>query len=395
MSDATVYTPGAFSNATWDGSWDSGDADFQGLPLYNPNAPVDYAHQDLELFIICLCDALAFCVIVGRTYMRKKKLNSLRADDWWMISAGLLLALIWWPCQIAANRLGSGLHWKNVTEVDKKNFWIATWGFSGYYIISSIIKISICFCHINLLPPNFTIFRRSIKGLCVVIMLLGLAETALWNFNCQPFASNFIWTVPGETCINLDIPRATWVGMSVLIDIIILLIPFKILQNTKLSDAEKKALMFVFSANLLGTATCLIGIYGIWQNRWSRVLQDSIFSETVWLILNNIEVLMYTLGASFPVLSPYFVARASGRTQSKRLPRLALSSWFPSFRRTQGSNAQSYGSSNSYEKTMSKESIISHPIPLSSMTREEANRPTKMEIKVTTAFDCESQPGNI
>lgn len=186
--------------------------------------------------------------------MRKKKLKVLRADDWWVIAAGLVLLLLWWPSQIAANIFGSGLHWKNIPEQDKKKFWIASWGFSGYYIVTSLIKVSICQCHLGLLPDSFKRFRRSIKGLQIFILALGLFETILWNFDCQPFLSNFVWEIPGDTCVDLVIPRYLWVGLSIIIDFIILAIPWLILKDTQLGSNEKRALMLVFTANLMGTA---------------------------------------------------------------------------------------------------------------------------------------------
>jgi len=340
----------ALYNTTWDGNWDDGDQDDQGLPVYDPAAPVYKSHQITELAIVCIVDALAVIIIIARTYMRKKKLKHLRPDDWWIISAGIVLVCIWSPCQIAANVYGSGLHWKNMTEEGRKKFWIATWGFSGYYIITSLIKVSILHCHLGLLPETFKKFRLCVKGLCVFIMCLGLTETAMWNFDCKPFLSNFVWEIPGDTCLDLDVPRYVWVALSVMIDLIILWIPFRILADTKLAQHEKRALMFVFAANLLGTITCLVGVYGIYMDRWDSII-DSVFTETTFIITNHIEVLMYTLGASFPVLSPYLVAKA-GQAHNGRFQ---LSSFIPTIIKRRLGSGYGFSSEND---SAGKESII-------------------------------------
>jgi len=65
--------------------------------------------------------------------------------------------------------------------------------------------------------------------------------------------------------------------------------------------------MMVFSANLFGTATCIIGFYGIWSDRFDSTI-DLTYSEAPFIITNDLEILFYTLGASFPVLSPYLIS---------------------------------------------------------------------------------------
>lgn len=47
------YVP---TNVSW---WDEGDQDFQGLPIYDATATVDRPHQQVELAVICIADALA------------------------------------------------------------------------------------------------------------------------------------------------------------------------------------------------------------------------------------------------------------------------------------------------------------------------------------------------
>jgi len=51
------YVP---TNVSW---WDEGDQDFQGLPVFDSTAVVDRPHQQIELAVICIADALAGLLI--------------------------------------------------------------------------------------------------------------------------------------------------------------------------------------------------------------------------------------------------------------------------------------------------------------------------------------------
>jgi len=128
-------------------------------------------------------------------------------------------------------------------------------------------------------------------------------------FECQPFLSNFVWSIQSNSCINYDILRWLWVGLSIPIDFAILSIPLEILKKTKLPPIENRVLKMVFAANLLGTITCVLGIYGVYENRANEAA-DEFYQETIFIMLNDIEILMYALGASFPVLSRWLVAKA-------------------------------------------------------------------------------------
>jgi hypothetical protein len=98
-------------------------------------------------------------------------------------------------------------------------------------------------------------------------MALGITESCIWLFQCQPFMSNFNYNVDEDWCIPLDPCRYLWIGLSIPIDFAILAIPFEILRQTKLQRHEKRVLMMVFSANLLGTVAWYVPFELI--NVWS------------------------------------------------------------------------------------------------------------------------------
>ena len=84
-------------------------------------------------------------------------------------------------------------------------------------------------------------------------MLLGITESCIWIFQCRPFLSNFVYEIDSVWCIPLDPVHYLWVAISIPIDLAIISIPFEILRQTNLKRHERRVLLLVFGANLLGT----------------------------------------------------------------------------------------------------------------------------------------------
>ncbi|CZR62151.1 uncharacterized protein PAC_12048 [Phialocephala subalpina] len=276
---------------------------------YNPNAPAPLWHQRMELATICVCNVLSFIIIVSRTSYRWLKFKRFRGDDRWVAFAGLIL-IPFTVSQIGTNVYGSGLYFVNVKTAWRPMHWHYLLGWVGYYIVVSSIKLSVCFCFLQILTTHHKKLRYCVYGLCAVIISLGLTMTISWMTNCKPFLSNFLWSVWPDSCINFDIFRYLWIGVSIPIDLAIMSVPLHILSRLKLRTHERRILKMVFCATLLGTITCTIGIYGAFETRTAEA-NEAFYQETAYVMMSDIEILMYTLGASFPVLSRYMVQKAS------------------------------------------------------------------------------------
>ncbi|KAH7313021.1 hypothetical protein BKA65DRAFT_150392 [Rhexocercosporidium sp. MPI-PUGE-AT-0058] len=274
---------------------------------YDRNYPAPFWHQRMELVTICVCNSLTLILIVSRLIYRWKKFKRLKGDDIWMAVAGVFLTALF-ASQIGANKYGSGLHMQNVKKAWRPWHWRFTIGFSAYYIVVSCIKLSVCFCFLQILTYNLKSLRYCVFGLCTIIASLGVVCTLPWVFGCSPFLSNFLWSVTMESCVNYDIFRWLWISVSVPIDLVIMSVPLRILNRVRLRVHEKRILQMVFCATLLGTIACLVGIYGSFKTRTVET-NDLYYNEVAFIMMNDIEVFAYTLGASFPVLSRYIVAK--------------------------------------------------------------------------------------
>lgn len=274
---------------------------------YNPHAVVVDWRQKLELATICICNSLTCIVIISRIWYRWFKLKRFRGDDMWMTFA-LFVMMVYTASQVGLNMYGSGLHFVNVPKPWRRLHWHYEIGFVGYWIVVSCIKMSVCFFFLGLLGQHLRTLRYCVLALSAVIFSLGMTMTCSFLFSCQPFLSNFLWSVESISCVNYDIFRWLWISVSVPIDIAIMSVPFRILRRTSLREHEKKILKMVFCATLLGTFTCIVGIFGAYQTRTADG-NDAYFKEVPFVMMCDIEILMYSLGASFPVLSKYIVQR--------------------------------------------------------------------------------------
>ncbi|KAH8802904.1 hypothetical protein F5884DRAFT_803653 [Xylogone sp. PMI_703] len=252
---------------------------------------------------------LIVLITIARLWYRLVTLKRLRADDWWMVAAVLFL-IGYTASQIGVNVYGSGYHTINVPDAWLEPHWHYSTGYCGYYIVVSCIKASVCFCFLEILPHHLKALRFWVYGLCALIVSLGITMTFSWLFACQPFLSNFDWDVLASYCINYDIFRWLWIAVSVPIDVVLLYVPYKLLKKMRLQTHEQRILKLIFGANLLGTITCILGIYGVYENRTTNQL-DQFYVETIFIMLNDIEILMYTLGATFPVYSRVIIQKVS------------------------------------------------------------------------------------
>ncbi|KAG0649370.1 hypothetical protein D0Z07_4120 [Hyphodiscus hymeniophilus] len=264
------------------------------IAFYNASAPVPYWHQRMELATICIFNSLSLLIIVARVAYRWSWLHRFRGDDRWIAVAGVRMLNDVLDNVCCTDTLKVLLIGYFASQIGT-NF---EFGWAGYYIIASLIKISVCFTFLEILPHHRTALRYSVFGLATFIGLLGLTLTFAWYFQCTPFLSNFVWSIDATSCVNYDIFRWMWIGLSIPIDLLIVAVPLRILHQTRMPERERRILRLVFGANLLGTIACILGIYGVYFNRISEA-NEGFYHETVFIMMNDIEIFMYRNDPSY------------------------------------------------------------------------------------------------
>ncbi|KAK8200410.1 uncharacterized protein BKA78DRAFT_22902 [Phyllosticta capitalensis] len=279
---------------------------------YDPSRPVTMWRHRLELGVVCTCNALSFMIMAARLYTQHRRFGRFRKAELWTLAATVLLIFPFWTSQIMTNHFGGGKHIWSIPPEDTIPFWKWEAGWCGYYIVLSMVKVSMCYGFLEMLPDPFRGFRIATHVLSAIIIMLGLAESAVWVFQCRPFMSNFDYDVQPVHCANIDAARYSWAGLSIVIDMVLIYIPISILRRTRLKHYERRVLYMVFCASLVGTVMTGAGVFGIWTNR-AQEKRDVAWAEVVFVMFNSIEILMYTIGGSIVVLSRYFIAQAAKR----------------------------------------------------------------------------------
>ncbi|KAF9633169.1 integral membrane protein [Lasiodiplodia theobromae] len=321
---------------------------------YDPDMPVIRWRQRMELATVCVANAISLCVMITRIIVQRKRFKRFRKVEWQTIIATVLLVFPLWTSQVLTNHYGSGLHVQNVPPEYAIPFWNWSLGWMSYYIVVSMVKVSVCYSLLEILPHTFRTFRRLVHLLCVVIMGLGIAEALVWTFQCEPFMSNFDYNVESTWCANIDAARFSWAGIGIGIDCILTWIPIAILQRTRLLRHERIVLRAVFGATLLGTAATAAGCYGIWLNREAQAVNDLTWTESIYIMFNSIEITLYTVGGSLTVFSRYFISRAAA---------------YSSGARTDHSHSNSFSIFSKVSNRMRKMSV--HTVTDSQLNREE------------------------
>jgi hypothetical protein len=122
-------------------------------------------------------------------------------------------------------------------------------------------------------PETYPRVRRLIYIIAISIMSLGISLSCVWVFQCQPFLSNFVWSIEPTWCADIFIARygmylylkfvllsrlrlkqlPVWVAASVIFDFVLAYIPYMLMRQLILDAHKRNVLMVVFSAILLGS----------------------------------------------------------------------------------------------------------------------------------------------
>ncbi|KAF3227062.1 hypothetical protein TWF106_010550 [Orbilia oligospora] len=318
------WTPWNGTAYSWVGTGRTENMLFACTP-YDPDVYAPLWYNRLGLVIVCISNSLAIIAIALRTYFRWRKLKKFGKDDWWLVAAGIILTCIYFPTLLVSNRMGSGLFVENIPFENRQALWLSMSGWAFYFIIASMIKVATCMYYLRIIPDHRARLQHFVYVLSSAIMVLGLVEAGIWVFNCSPVAGNFIYNIEGTSCPPVDKARWSWIIFSTIVDGAVLWIPWRILQQSGLPPAERRVLKLVFGANLLGTLACIANVYGVmtfegsaFTDPYGRTGDDFTHSEAAFILINNGEVLMYVIGACFPVLSPYLVSLARSHVGSRR-----------------------------------------------------------------------------
>ncbi|KAK8043980.1 hypothetical protein PG993_004004 [Apiospora rasikravindrae] len=220
--------------------------------------------EDTNTVVGALMAALAIVFVGARFYMRRSKKADLKWDDW-MILASLLLMIatdILAICAITANPDGPEhatvpTSTEDYTPADVLYTKLDYASTILYFSITSTTKLSILLLYNRIFSVN-VLFRRLVRILMAVVVGFWIGTTVANLTNCVPM--EYVWInslSDPRYCFNYNI---FWFASGIceaFLDVLIILLPIRMVLGLQLSTAKKVAIAFVF---LLGGFVVLSGL---------------------------------------------------------------------------------------------------------------------------------------
>ncbi|KAI1780731.1 hypothetical protein F4818DRAFT_396618 [Hypoxylon cercidicola] len=264
----------------------------------NPN-PTSWL-QNLGIAIEVVCPALAFIVVVLRSYIRIDT-KTFGWDDSLIVAAMVFsIAMAVGSIKVMKN-LYIGIHYYDVPQPFDPTeglIWIYVVG-AVYQPILTLVKQSILVFLLRFSGVK-TGVRYVAWGTIIFNTALMIAIFIAVIFQCTPIERNWHPTVPG-TCIQQFSFGVVAACMTIATDIVAVGIPFYVFLGLQINKNRKIALIGIFMLGILVTIVSVIRLYFLAQNLNDTSL-DKNFS--LGFCVSSIECNLAILTASAPALWP-------------------------------------------------------------------------------------------
>ncbi|KAK4149866.1 integral membrane protein [Chaetomidium leptoderma] len=276
-------------------------------PAFDLNANNAYLVYIPAAIFVVICP-----VLMGlRIWARLRKRGQLGADDWTAIAA-LIFALLTSGFLVASCQYGMGRHWVAIKGRDRfetnKYFYMAQ---VTYKAAINLVKCCILLLYLRL----FNVvrwFRYCCWALLTAVTMYCLASILVTIFQCRPILRAFDKDTPG-TCIDTAKFWFANAGFSIATDVIILLLPMPLLWKLEAPNAQKYALMVVFT---IGVVTVIASCLRVTTLDLFATSPDNTYNidNVMWTI---IEPNVALICACLPILRPLVARLIPGFGSSK------------------------------------------------------------------------------
>ncbi|KAI1656993.1 hypothetical protein F4813DRAFT_362584 [Daldinia decipiens] len=245
---------------------------------------------------------LTSIVVLLRIWVRVSQRQCLKGHDWLCIvslilycaQCGLIIDFI---VRHGAFETGPPLEPPEVIEL-LKMAWICEFLFSG---IITTVKLSILWFYYSLFSVNKTSKRATITTavLCIIWFIVAIF---IITFQCDPIDAFWTQFNSQEYCLNATDFLLGYETTNLLLDVVIICIPFGILGKLQLSMTRRISLLVIF---ILGGLVCIASIV-----RLTAIypLPDPTknFDFSVLILWGEIQSGVAILCACLPTLGPLF-----------------------------------------------------------------------------------------
>ncbi|KAI1418915.1 hypothetical protein F5Y12DRAFT_789487 [Xylaria sp. FL1777] len=246
--------------------------------------PKDSLSEEV-IAIVTVFQAFSTAALVLRVWTRLR-IQHIRpgADD--------LAILVAWACSLALDilialqtRYGLGKHVADIPpDTDFTTSNILFYAHQPiYYISVSLTKVSIILFYFKLLPQQS--YRAFLWVMMVIVILTGVTSTIAGIFQCSPIATAWNADIRG-TCFNQPALFFANGGLNIAQDLILYVLPTRILWSMNLPLKQRIALIGVF---VVGGLTIIAGIIRIPSLKEAIMSTDPTWDHVGSSIWSSIE----------------------------------------------------------------------------------------------------------
>ncbi|KAI1127238.1 hypothetical protein F5Y10DRAFT_243191 [Nemania abortiva] len=294
----------------------------------DPAQQSTHSHASLSEEVIAIVTVFQFfsTTALALRLWTRLRIQRLRpgADDWVILTAwGLSLAL---DTVIGfQTRYGLGKHVADIPpDTDFITSNILFYAHQPiYYVSVSLTKVSIILFYFRVFPHQG--YRNFLWVMMVIVILTGLTTSIAGFFQCSPIARAWNADIPG-TCFNQPALFFTNAGLNIVEDLILYVLPTKLLWSMNLPLKQRIALVGVF---VIGGVTIIAGIVRLPSLEEAILSNDPTWDHvgsSIWSSIEcNVGIMCACIVHLKPLLSSIAPSFLGASKSSRRSGMLKLS----------------------------------------------------------------------
>ncbi|KAG0633165.1 hypothetical protein HOY80DRAFT_1141627 [Tuber brumale] len=254
----------------------------------------------------------AIVIVSGRIYSRAFVAGGLGGDDYAMVGAAIVLMCSAGMMSYGVKQAGIGKHLLDLDRDEILSLLKITYALPIVHTLGLFpIKMSLILFYRRLFGPNRSM-QRVVKGFMIFETIHTLASSIGFIFICTPVHSWWNIFRRAQDCPTLRQTMAIYVGVravSVLTDILVVLLPMRLVWGLKVSVGQKIGLATIFG---LGVLTCIAAILRLAFLPKLLLSLDIPWNVVPVSLLGRAEQCLGMITASIPALTA-LISKSRGR----------------------------------------------------------------------------------
>ncbi|KAI1813346.1 hypothetical protein GGS20DRAFT_486846 [Poronia punctata] len=237
------------------------------------------------IIVVAVCQFLSTTAVALRLYTRWKfQQLRLGINDW--VILGAWLTSLSYDIDVAiSTRYGLGKHaWDLPPDIDiitsNKLFYAKQ---PVFYLCVALTKASIIAFYFNIFPQQS--YRRFLWFMMALVILTGLVCSIAGIFQCTPVARAWDASIRG-TCFDAPALFFTNAGLNITQDLVLYILPIRILWSIKVPKRQRLALVAVF---VVGGFTVIAGIIRLPTLQTAILSKDPTWDHVASALWSSVE----------------------------------------------------------------------------------------------------------